>query len=176
MRVLFLLIIGFVIAFAHETFILNAHIRMLPKIMALDTRLTSKTDSSKVIFAVVYDSNRKSDAQFIADEINKLHNGKVSNIHFTALPFSINEVIERKDIAFVYLIQRCNSKSLKKIAAWGINNSIPTFSYDVADLESGILGSIAIERSTIIYINKKSLKEGRFHFDETLYQIARLIE
>lgn len=176
MRIILVLIFGFFIASAHESFIVNGHIRMLPKIMALDTRLTSRTDSSKVLFAVVYDSNRKSDAQFIADEINRFHHGKVSNIPFIAIALSANEVTERKDIAFVYMLQKCSSKSLKKVAAWAIENSIPTFSYDVADLESGILGSIAFERSTVIYINKKTLKEGKFHFDGTLYQIARLIE
>lgn len=149
---------------------------MLPKIMALDTRLTSKTNSPKAIFAVVYDSNRKADAQFIADEVNRSFNGKVSNIPFVAIPMSVAEVTERKDLAFIYVLQRCNTKALKKVAAWGIENSIPTFAYDVSDLESGILGSIAIERSTVIYINKKTLKEGKFHFDDTLYQIARLVE
>jgi len=176
MRIILFLIFGFLISSAHESFILNGHIRMLPKIMALDTRLTSKANSSKVIFAVVYDSNRKSDAQFVSEGINRIHHEKVSNIPFTAIALSVNEVTERKDIAFVYMIQKCSSKSLKKVAAWGIENSIPTFSYDVADLEYGILGSIAFERSTVIYINKKTLKEGKFHFDGTLYQIARLIE
>jgi len=176
MRIILFFLFGFFIASAHESFIVNGHIRMLPKIMALDTRLKSKTDSSKVIFAVVYDLNRKSDAQFIADEINRFHHERVSNIPFTAIALSVNEVTERKDIAFVYMIQKCSSKSLKQVASWAIENSIPTFSYDVADLESGILGSIAFERSTVIYINKKTLKEGKFHFDGTLYQIARLIE
>jgi hypothetical protein len=176
MRFFFLLIIGCFSLLANESFVINTHIRMLPKIMALDSRLTSKTDSSKIIFAVVYDLNRKSDADAIADEINRVHNGKVSNISFTAIALSVNEVTERKDISFVYVTQKCNTKSLKKVASWGIENSIPTFSYDVSDLEYGILGSVAIERNAIIYINKNTLKEGKFHFDKTLYLIARLVE
>jgi hypothetical protein len=175
MRIIFLLFLGLFVAIADDSFLLNAHIRMLPKIMALDTRL-SKTPTSKAIFAVAYDVTRKTNAQFIADEINKFHNGKISNIPFTAVALSIEEITERKDIAFVYVIQRCSPKSLKKVAEWGINNSVPTFSYDVADLEYGLLGSIAIERSSIIYINKNTLKEGKFHFDKTLYLIARLVE
>lgn len=174
MRIFLLLLIGYFSLFANESFIINTHIRMLPKIMALDTRL--KASSSKAIFAVVYDSNRKVNAELIADEINKFHNGKVSNIPFIAIALSVNEVTERRDISFVYVTQKCNTKSLKKIASWGIENSIPTFSYDVSDLEYGILGSVAIERNAIIYINKNTLKEGKFHFEGTLYQIARLIQ
>lgn len=176
MRILAILLITFSLAFASDPLIINAHVRMLPKIMALDTRLSSKTDTSKKIFAVVYDGYQKSEAQSIADAINKTHNGKVSTLSFSAISLSTNELIERKDIAFVYVIQKCNPKSLKKIASWGIENSIPTFSYDVADLEYGILGSIAIERTSIIYISKKNLKEGKYHFDEALYQITRFVE
>lgn len=176
MRIIFLLFMTFFLAFATDPFIVNAHIRMLPKIMALDTHLTSKSDPAKKIFAVVYDSNQKAEAQSIADEINKVHNGKVSTISFTAIAVSSNELIERKDIAFVYVMHKCSPKDLKKIASWSIENSIPVFSYDVSDLEYGILGSIAIERSTVIYVNKKSLKEGKFRFDEALYHIARFVE
>lgn len=176
MRAILLLLFSTILALAGDSFITKAHARIVPKIMALDTSLTSKSDPSKKIFAVVYDSNQKSEAQSIADEINKIYNGKVAALYFSAIPVSANELFERKDIAFVYVVHKCNPKILKKIAAWSIENTVPAFSYDVADLEYGILGSIAIERSTIIYVNKKTFKEGKFHFDEALYQIARFIE
>ena len=176
MRILFLLLIGFLMASAHEEFITTAHIRILPKIMALDTRLSQKSAIPKSVFAIIYDTNQKFEAQRIAEEINKTYNGKVANIAFQALPLSVNEAIERKDIAFAYVIQKCTDKGVKKVADWGIQNTVPVFSYDVADLELGVLGSVAIERSTIIYINKTSLREGKFRFDEALYRIARFIE
>ena len=176
MRILFLLLISFFIAAADPSFLVNTHIRMLPKIMALDTQLAVKAPSSKIIMAIVYDSNRKATAQVIADEINRVHNKKVSNISFTAVPFSVDELMLNKEIAFVYVIQQCTSQSVKKVAVWGIANTVPTFSYDVNDLEFGILGSIAMERSTIVYINKNTLKEGKFRFNDTLLQIARLVE
>ncbi|MDP2851346.1 MAG: hypothetical protein Q8M43_00320 [Sulfuricurvum sp.] len=176
MRILFLFFIGFFIAEADQSFLVNTHIRMLPKIMALDTHLASKAASSKIIFAIVYDSNKKANAQSIADEMNRVHNGKISTISFTAVALSVEELMVRKETAFVYLIQQCNSQSVKKVAAWGIANTVPTFSYDVNDLEFGILGSISVERSTIVYINKNTLKEGKFRFNDTLFQIARLVE
>lgn len=176
MRTVLLLVLSALLAFAGDTFIIKTHARILPKIMALDTRLTSKADTSKKIFAVVYDNNQKTEAQSISDEINKIYNGKVATLYFSAIPISTNELLDRKDIAFVYVVHQNNPKVLKKIASWSIENSIPAFSYDVADLDYGILGSIAIERSTIIYVNKNTLKEGKFRFDEALYQIARFVE
>jgi len=176
MRSLLLLLIIYIVGVADESFVLNAHIRMIPKIMALDTRLSSKSPSFKATLAVVYDTNQKNAAFSIAEQINKVHNGKVSNLAFSATAYSFDELVERRDIAFIYIVPRCNSQLIKKVAVWGIVHSVPTFSYDVTDLEYGILGSIAIERSTVVYINKNTLKEGKFRFNDILFQIARIIE
>jgi hypothetical protein len=176
MRFFILFILTLFAAEAEDSLLQNTHIRMIPKIMALDTRLSAKTASPKAVLAIVYDSNRMAYAENIADTINVLYNNKVTNIAFSAIAFSVDELLGRRDIAFVYLPQSGKTQSVKKIAAWGIANSIPTFSYDVNDLENGILGSIAIERSTIVYINKNTLKEGKFRFNDILFQIARLVE
>lgn len=148
---------------------------MIPKIMALDTHLSLKSYSTKPVLAIVYEGNRRNNAQKIVDEINFSHNGKVANVSFSTVALSVDELLVRQDISFAY-ITKMSTLSIRKIAAWGINNTIPTFSYDISNLEDGILGSIAIERSTVIYINKTALKEGKFRFNDTLFQIARLIE
>jgi len=175
MRLILILIIGFLSANANDLLLDNANIQMIPKIMALDTRLTAKGSSNKFLLAIVYEGNRKRIAENIADKINLNHNGKVANIAFNTIVLSVEELLSRRDISFVYL-NKISTPSVQKIATWSIANSIPTFSYDVSDLDNGILGSIAIERSTVIYINKTTLKEGKFRFNDTLFQIARLIE
>ncbi|MDD2950977.1 MAG: hypothetical protein PHU29_09330 [Sulfuricurvum sp.] len=157
---------------AEDTVLLNTHIKMIPKIMVLDLKTGPK--STNAILAIVCESNRKGFAQNIADEINQKYNGKVGNLNFIAIALSVDELFTRNDVSFVYLTTMSN-RSVDKISAWGISNSIPIFSYNVSDLERGILGSIAIERSTVIYINKSVLKEGKFHFNEALFQLARLI-
>lgn len=175
-RFFILFILTLFAAGADDSLLQNTHIRMIPKIMALDTRLSAKTTSPKAILAIVYDSNRRVYAENIADTINLLYNNKVSNIPFSAIAFSVDEILGRRDIAFVYLPQSGKTQSVKKIASWGIVNTVPTFSYDANDLENGILGSIVIERSTVVYINKNTLKEGQFRFNDILFQIARLVE
>ncbi len=140
--------------------------------MALDATVSHK---SPIILAIVCENGRKSNAQKIADEIIRYHSGKVANISFSTLVLSVDDLLSRRDITFAYLTQM-SSQSVKKVALWGTNNSIPTFSYDVNDLELGILGSITIERSTVIYINKETLKQGKFRFNDTLFQLARLTE
>lgn len=172
LRLWFLLSIFLIFAQADDNVLLNTHIKMIPKIMVLDQKAASRINAG--ILAIVYEPNRKVLAQKIADEINQNYNGKVGNLNFLAIAVNVDDLLSRKDISFVYLTSMSN-RSVDKIAAWSILGSIPTFSYDLADLERGILGSIVIERSTVIYINKNVLKEGKFRFNDTLFQLARLI-
>lgn len=170
----FWMIFSFLSLFIHaeDNILLNSHIKMIPKIMVLD--LNAGTKSGNAILAIVCESNRKGFAQNIADEINQKYNGKVGNLNFTAIALTVDELLSRNDLAFVYLTS-INNRSVDKISSWGISNSIPIFSYNVSDLDHGVLGSIAIERSTVIYINKSVLKEGKFRFNDALFQLARLI-
>ncbi|MDD5160622.1 MAG: hypothetical protein PHI47_11255 [Sulfuricurvum sp.] len=171
-RLWFILSILLLFIHAEDNVLLNTHIKMIPKIMVLDLKAASKSNTATL--AIVYESNRKALAQNIADEINQNYNGKVGNLNFLAMAVNVDDLLLRKDVTFVYLTSMSN-RSVDKVAAWALTSSIPTFSYDLSDLERGILGSIVIERSTIIYINKNILKEGKFRFNDTLFQLARLI-
>lgn len=175
-RLVFLILTLVTLAGAEDAFILNTHIRMIPKIMALDTQLTaSGANSKKILLGIVYDKHRKSTAQEIADSINTLYNGKVGALSFNAVAVSAAEFSERQDIAFAYLINM-ETASIRNVAIWGVTHSIPTFSYDADYLNLGVLGSIAIERTTIIYLNKKVMKTGKFRFHDSLLQLARYTE
>jgi hypothetical protein len=171
-RFWFILSVFFAFIHAEDTVLLNTHIKMIPKIMVLDLKAASKSNAA--VLAIVYETNRKTLAQHVADDINQYYNGKVGNLNFVAVAVSVDDLVSRNDVTFVYLTSMSN-RSVDKVAAWGLSNLIPTFSYDLADLEHGILGSIVIERSTVIYINKNILRDGKFRFNDTLFQLARLI-
>lgn len=142
--------------------------------MALDTQALSHNTSGKAILGIVYDDSRKINAKKIADEINNTYNGTVGTLPFIAIPISVDELVIRRDIAFAYLTDMSKS-SVLRVASWSILNVCPTFSYNAQNLDLGILGTIVIERSTVIYINKNVLKAGKFRFNDSLFQISRLI-
>lgn len=158
-----------------EEVLMEAHIRMIPKIMALNTRIAALPSANKAVLGIIYDKTRKASAYKVADSINRLYNGKVASLSFIATPLSSDELVERRDVAFAYLMPM-SATSTRRIGAWGTLHSIPTFSYDPDALESGILGAIAIERETVIYLNKTAIKNGRFRFDDSLLQMARYVE
>ncbi len=171
-RIWFILSFLLTIIQAEDTILLNTHMKIIPKIMVLDLKVASKSNTA--LLAIVYETNHKKLAQNVADEINQNYNGRVGNLNFIAIPVNVDDLFMRKDITFVYLTSMSN-RSVDKIASWAVVSTIPTFSYNLSDLEHGILGSITIERSTIIYINKNVLKEGKFKFNDALFQLAKLI-
>jgi hypothetical protein len=148
---------------------------MIPKIMALDTQILSHNPSGKAILAVVYDDDHKNSALKLAEAMNTYYNKKVGVLPFIAIALSIEELINHHDTAFAYATQM-SSTSIAHLAKWAIMYNVPTFSYDPSELEHGILGSIVIERNTIIYISKSTLKAGKFRFNNALFQIVRLVE
>ncbi|MDD5717438.1 MAG: hypothetical protein PHW64_06505 [Sulfuricurvum sp.] len=171
-RLVPIILILFSLLRGEDSTLLNAHIRIIPKIMALYP--TAKYIPSATL-AIVYEGNRKVFAQQIASQINSLYNGKIGEVYFKAIPLSTNEVLNSKSVTFIYFVQM-SSKTVEEITEWGTDNGIPTFSYDMSDLNRGALGSVSIERNTMIYLNKNVLKNGKFHFNESLYSIARLVE
>lgn len=162
------------LARAEDPVLLEAQVRMIPKIMALDTRIASRTPNGRAVLAIVYD-HKKATAQKFADTINRLYGGRVASLNFTALPLSSEEIAEHPEIAFAYLTPMSVS-AVRRVAQWGQSQSVPVFSYDAGNLDNGILGAVAIERSTVIYLNRNVMRNGRFIFDDSLLQIARYVE
>ncbi|MDD2838576.1 MAG: hypothetical protein PHX59_06430 [Sulfuricurvum sp.] len=174
-RLFIILVFQFLAIHAEDSVLLNANIRMIPKLMALDTQILSKTKSDKVILAVVYEGKRNREAKEIAEQMNKYYNGKVANIAFNAVAVSADDFFSLRNIGCIF-VTPMNFQITSKIAAWASANSIASFSYNVSDLDEGILGSISIERQTFIYISKKTLKQSNIRFNDILFQVARLVE
>jgi len=159
--------------FAENSLLLNTQIRMIPKIMALNTDILRKSISSDIIIGVISDSKGLSSE--IATKINNYYKGQVGNLKFTAEAITTNELFARRDLSFVYLLDASQSTVVQTIALTK-EKKIPSFVYNITDLPLGALGSISIERSTVITLNKNTLKSGNYHFNTALYQMVRWIE
>jgi hypothetical protein len=159
--------------FAENTLLLETQIRMIPKIMALNTDIVRRSNSSDIIIAII--SDNKGFAATVANKMNNHFKGQVGTLKFTAEAVTVNEFSTRHDLSFVYLINE-SQNSLLKVIAISKDRDIPSFVYNIEDLYVGALGSITIERSTIITLNKNTLKSGNYHFNDALYQMARWTE
>jgi len=159
--------------FAENSLLLDTQIRMIPKIMALNTDILRKSSSSDIILGVI--SDQKGFGSAVATKINDYYKGQVGNLKFTAEAITTAELSTRRDLSFVYLLDASQSSILQAISI-SKEKTIPSFVYNISDLPLGALGYISIERSTIITLNKNTLKSGNYHFSDALYQMARWIE
>lgn len=60
-----------------------------------------------------------------------------------------------------------------QIATWANKNKIPSFCYDPADLEHGILASLYIGATTKPYLNKTTINKYNFTFDPYLLKLSK---
>lgn len=172
LRLLIFFIVFHTFIHAEDQMILNTHMRIIPKIMALYP-ITKKTDTA--ILAIVYTDGHQKIAEKVAMQINETYRGKAGGFAFKALPVASNKLNNVANITFIYIL-KMNPADVSALTSWATANTIPTFAYDVSDLTYGALGSISIERSTVIYISKSVLKNGKFRFDDSLFTLTRLIE
>ena len=65
---------------------------------------------------------------------------------------------------------------VKKIADIAKEKGIISFSYDIMDLREGVMFSLLIEKSTILYLNKDTLVTQKIDFVDSLLQIVKFID
>lgn len=71
---------------------------------------------------------------------------------------------------------KANTQQLKRVHNAGLSGTV-TALYDADRMEeNGILLSVQMERTPIIMINAKTLRENRFSFPDSLLEIARIIQ
>lgn len=152
-----------------ETLLLNTQIKLIPKIMYLN-----EPKNSSLLLGIVYDDGRKGMAERIVSDINNYYKGFIGDKSLKVLALSVNELKKHPQLTFIYLIKMEDSSAIQT-ATWSLSNAVPAFSYDIENLDHGILGTIAIERNAVIYINKETLKAGRFQLNKSLLEMAKLI-
>lgn len=158
---------------AEDPILMNTQARIIPKMMVMIRNGTPRMNP--VTMAIVYDDHRRDIAQQFGAKVLQLYPNGISDMSLRISVMHLEDVLKSTNIDYVYAI-RMDDDSVSKLAEWGIEKKVPTFSYEVSDLGSGILGSVSIERTTKIYINKSALKAGKFQCNDALIQISRLIE
>lgn len=169
MRALFLSILFILNLYGEDALLLNAHMRLIPKIMYL-----CNSNNAPLVLGIVYSDGRKSTAEKMVSDINTYYKGEIADRPFKAIALSVNDLKKSQNLTFIYFT-KMDTASVIQTANWSLSNNIPTFSYDLKNLEHGVLGTISIERNAVIYLNKDILKSGKFQMNKSLLEMAKLI-
>ncbi len=171
---LYLTLVNLLYANNYNDVLLRAQASIFPKIILLDKKLEDKLIDGKIVYTIVY---TKSDYQ-IALETGKSIDANY-NGHFDKYQYKIN-LVEFSDLsketqasAIYALNSNTNIKKLAKIAR---EKGIVSFSYDLENLKQGLLFSLSLEKSTVLYLNKKNLDTKEVDFVDSLLQMVKFID
>jgi len=176
MRILILLLMlhTLVFGYSYKNVLLNAQVSIFPRILLLDKEVEKKLVDGKIIFTIVHEDRDYDTALNILKKINKSYKG-----HFNGYEYIINLVKfidlsnNTKATAFYTLNSPDNIEKVERIAK---KKGIITFSYDTNNLKKGLLFSLVLEKSTVLYLNKESLQTNKIDFVDSLYLIVKFME
>lgn len=159
---------------SYDTFLLNTHLTLLPKIAMLEKSLLSDNKAPLKIL-IAYEQWDEDTAESCAKILRTKFNGSVNGhpLIVSALPF--DKLNTSNTYHLIYALKASLSQLKKVHNAVGSSGAI-TALYDADKLaDDGLLLSIQIERTPVILINSKALRENRFSFPDSLLEMARII-
>lgn len=161
---------------SYDPFLLETQLSLLPKIAVLERNFLSSNTKSPIKILIAYDHGDDDTAALCIKILMSKFNGRLNGrpINATALPF--DKLDGSTSYHFIYAL-KANLSQLNKVHnAVGASGAI-TALYDADKLgEDGLLLSIRMERTPIILINAKALRNNHFSFPDSLLEISRIIQ
>ena len=172
--ILILMLTSLVFGYNYNSVLLKAQASIFPKIMLLDKKIEEKLINGKIVYTVVYDSSDHKTALEISKLIKDNYKG-----HFGKYEYKIN-LVNSSDLSVdteaTAMYSLNSDHNINKVANIAKEKGIVAFSYDVENLKKGMLFSLMLEKSTVIYINKDNLDIQKVDFVDTLYRIVKFID
>lgn len=172
MRILLFLALFYAAAFGYNynDLLIKVQSEIFPKVLLLDKKLDEKLVNGKVVYAVLYDKLDTKIAQTVHDEVKRKHDSRLGDYDFEIQLVRFDEITDDFDATAVYALNM--GENTKKVVDMAISRGMMTFSYDINNLDDGMLLSMMIEKFTVLYVNKNHLKHYPVDFVDSLYQIA----
>ena len=157
--------------YSYNELLIKAQSSIFPKIMLLDKKLEEKLVEGLVVYSIAYEDEDKDVAEMLKNRIESLYQGRLGQyaLRVQAVPFKAL----KSGIRTTGLYVLNSSESLEGIGRMAREEGILTFAYDMENLKQGILLSLMVEKSTVLYLNKENLPRDKVDFVEALYQIVR---
>ncbi len=171
---LFLIFVNLAYGYSYDDLLLRAQASIFPKIMLLDKKIENKLIDGMIVYTIAYEKSDYNTALLINKFIDANYNG-----HFNGYAYKIN-LVEYSDLSSatqasaIYVLN--SDKYIKKVATFAKESGIITFSYDVKNLKAGLLFSLVLEKSTVLYMNKENLYVKKIDFVDSLLRMVKFID
>jgi hypothetical protein len=155
---------------SYDPFLLDTQLSLLPKIAMLEKSASRAKAPFKILIA--YDRTDEATAASCSQTMVGKFNGRPVTV--SRLPF---DRLEDAGTYHLVYVLKGSVPQLKKVYNAFASSGALTALYDGDKLrESGFLLSIQMQRTPVILINAKVLRENRFSFPDSLLEISKIID
>lgn len=161
---------------SYDPFLLETQLTLLPKIAVLEKNILTSNVKSPIKILIAYDRGDDDTAAMCIKILMAKFNGHINGRPISAIALPFDKLDGTVSYHFIYALRASMSQLSKVHNAIGSSGAI-TALYDADKLaEDGLLLSIRMERTPIILINAKALRQNRFSFPDSLLEIARIVQ
>lgn len=159
----------------YDPFLLDTQLSLLPKIAVLEKNILTSNIKSPIKILIAYDHGDDDTAASCIKILMSKFNGRLNGRPISAIALPFDKLDGTASYHFIYALKANMSQLSKVHNAVGTSGAI-TALYDADKLaDDGLLLSIRMERTPIILINAKALRQNRFSFPDSLLEIARIV-
>ena len=171
---LYLTLLSFAFGYSYDDLVLKAQASIFPKIILLDKKIENKLIDDKLVYTIVYDKDDYHTALSIKDFINKNFQGRLDKYNYKIDLVDFENFSLKTEASAIYVLNI--KEPIEKIANIARAKGIISFSYDINNLKKGLMFSLVIEKSTVLYLEKENLYTKKIDFVEALLQMVRFVE
>lgn len=171
---LFCVFISLAYGYSYNEVLLKAQASIFPKIMLLDKKIKNKLIDGKIVYAIIYEKEDYDKAIEVSKIINATYNGYFNEYAYKINLVEFSDLLSSTQASAIYVLN--SDKNIKKAANIALEKGIISFSYDVNNLKEGLLFSLVLEKTTILYLNKDDLVMKKIDFFDTLLQMVKFID
>jgi hypothetical protein len=170
----YLTLFSLVFGYDYDELILKAQASIFPKIMLLDKRIGDKLVDDKIVYTIVYDKEDHLTALSIEKFINKNFAGRLDVYDYEVNLVDVDSFSSDIQTSAIYVLNL--DDKVEKIADIANQKGIISFSYSLNSLKKGLMFSLVIEKSTVLYLEKETLYTKKIDFVDALLQMVRFVE
>ena len=169
-----LILVDLAYGYNYDSLLLKAQASIFPKIILLDKKLDNKLIDKKIIYTIVYDESDYDTAVEVSEFIDKKYKGHFDNYIYKINLVKFSDLSSDTEATVFYALNSISS--IIKVADIAKEKGTITFSYSIENLRRGLLFSLIIEKSTVLYLNKENLFAQEVDFVDSLLQMVKFID
>jgi len=171
---LYLTLVNLAYGYSYNDILLKAQAAIFPKIMLLDKNLENKLIDGKVVYTIAYDESDLHTAQELSEFIDKNFKGFFDKYLYNINLVEFSDLSSDTKASAIYALN--SEEHIDKVAKIAKEKGIISFSYDIKNLKKGLIFSLMLEKSTVLYLNKEDLNKTKIDFVDSLLQMVRFID